>query len=65
MNRDLDSMPQFPAVSQLDSNFTVYQNASVALSSLKKECCLMVVQHVIMQMKAYICAIWEMLRNNK
>lgn len=62
---DLDSMPQFSAVSQLDSSFTVYQNVPVALSSLKKECCLMVAQHVIMQIKDHICALWEMLRNKR
>lgn len=53
---DLDIMPQFSAVSQLDSSFTVYKNTPVALSSLKKESCLMVVQDAIMQMKDHICA---------
>lgn len=34
---DVDSMPQFPAASQLDSSFTAYQKPPVALSTLKKK----------------------------
>lgn len=57
---DLDSMPQFPAGSQLDSSFTAYQNALVAVSSLIKKTptWFMIVQQVIMQMNIYVCAIW-------